>query len=115
LYGYDAPTFVDQIFGESRAPKAKDWIQESQDILRTIKHNLLMAQNKYKVYEDKHRVEHRFDLGDLVYLCLHPYRHSLLKMKGEEKLKPKFYALQYFEAYKRGDIRVRASIGMQNT
>jgi hypothetical protein len=35
LYGYDAPTFVDQIFGDNRAPKAKDWIQESQDILRT--------------------------------------------------------------------------------
>ena len=26
LYGYDALTFVDLVFGESRAPKAKDWI-----------------------------------------------------------------------------------------
>jgi hypothetical protein len=26
LYGYDAPTLVDLVFGESRAPKAKDWI-----------------------------------------------------------------------------------------
>jgi hypothetical protein len=33
LYGYDAPSFVDLAFGESRAPKAKDWLQESQDIL----------------------------------------------------------------------------------
>jgi hypothetical protein len=31
LYGYDAPTLVDLVFGESRAPKAKDWITESQD------------------------------------------------------------------------------------
>ena len=29
LYRYDAPTLVDLVFGESRAPKAKDWIIES--------------------------------------------------------------------------------------
>jgi hypothetical protein len=34
LYGYDAPSFVDLEFGDNRAPKAKDWIQEIQDILR---------------------------------------------------------------------------------
>ena len=27
LYGYDASTFIDHIFGDSRAPKAKDWIE----------------------------------------------------------------------------------------
>jgi hypothetical protein len=29
LYGYNAPSFVDVVFGDNRAPKAKDWIQES--------------------------------------------------------------------------------------
>jgi hypothetical protein len=29
LYGYDAPSFVDLVFGDNRAPKAKDWIKES--------------------------------------------------------------------------------------
>jgi hypothetical protein len=46
LYGYDVATFVDQAFGDSRAPKAKDWVQESQDILRTLKDNLQMAHNQ---------------------------------------------------------------------
>jgi hypothetical protein len=36
LYGYDAPTLVDLVFGESRAPKAKDWIIESQEILKLL-------------------------------------------------------------------------------
>jgi hypothetical protein len=40
LYGYDAPSFVDLAFGERRAPKAKDWLQESRDILRILKENL---------------------------------------------------------------------------
>lgn len=40
LYGYDAPSFVDTTFGNNKDPKAKDWIQESQDILRVLKDNL---------------------------------------------------------------------------
>jgi hypothetical protein len=43
LYGYDAPSFVDLAFRYGRAPKAKDWIQESQDILKTLKDNLQAA------------------------------------------------------------------------
>jgi hypothetical protein len=39
LYGYDAPSFVDLEFGERRAPKAKDWLQENEDILRVLKDN----------------------------------------------------------------------------
>ena len=30
LYGYNASTFIDQIFGDSRAPNTKYWIEESQ-------------------------------------------------------------------------------------
>jgi len=36
LYGYDAPSFVDLAFEERKAPKAKDWLQESQEILRVM-------------------------------------------------------------------------------
>lgn len=32
-----------------------------------------------------------FELGDLVYLCLQPYRQLSLKKSGMEKLKPHFY------------------------
>jgi hypothetical protein len=91
LYGYDATTFVDQAFGDSRAPKAKDWIQETPDILRTLKDNLQTAQNQQKMYVDKHRVERSFEVGDLLYLHFQPYMQSSLKMYRAEKLKPRFY------------------------
>jgi hypothetical protein len=29
LYGYDAPSFVETVFGYSRVPGAKDWVEES--------------------------------------------------------------------------------------
>ena len=43
------------------------------------------------MYADKHRIERSFEVGDLVYLRLQPYRQSSLKKKGAEKLKPRFY------------------------
>jgi hypothetical protein len=43
------------------------------------------------MYVNKHRVERSFEVGDLVYLYLQPYRKSSLKMKGVEKLNPRFY------------------------
>jgi hypothetical protein len=33
LYGYDAPSFVETVFGDSRVLGGKDWVEESQRIL----------------------------------------------------------------------------------
>ena len=73
LYGYDAPTLVDLVFGESRSPKAKDWIIESQEILKLLKENLQTAQNRQNMSADKHRIECSFQVGDLVFSRLQPY------------------------------------------
>ena len=43
------------------------------------------------MYANKHSIEWSFEVGDLVYLRLQPYRQSSLKKKGAEKLKPRFY------------------------
>ena len=86
LYSYDALTFVDLVFGDSRDPKARDWIQENQNILKALKNNLQTAQNQQKLYTERHRIERSFKVGDLVYLRLQPYRQSSLKKKGTEKL-----------------------------
>ena len=72
LYGYEALSFADLAFGDSKAPKAKDWIQDSQDILKILRENLRAAQNQQKPYANKHKVERSFEVGDLVYLRLQP-------------------------------------------
>ena len=48
LYSYEAMTFADVVFGDSRARKAKDWIQDNQDILRALKENMRVAQDQQK-------------------------------------------------------------------
>ena len=50
LYGYDYLSFFDVMFGESKAPRAKEWIQESQDILRALKDHIAIAQNQQNLY-----------------------------------------------------------------
>ena len=82
LYGYDALTFSDMIFGDSRAPKAKDCVEESQEILKLLKDNLQVAQNQQKQYADKNREERTFQVDDLVYLRLQPYKKTSLKING---------------------------------
>ena len=88
LYGYEALSFVDLAFSDNRVPLAQDWLQENQDIMRSLRENLQQAQNQQKIYVDKHRVERQFEIRDMVYLCLQPYRQSSLKQKGAEKLRP---------------------------
>eukprot|EP00253_Pinus_taeda_P013319 PITA_13319 len=62
LYGYHPLSFADVMFGASKAPRAKIWIQESQDILRALKDNMATAQNQQKLYADRGWVERQFEL-----------------------------------------------------
>ena len=40
LYGYEAPTFADLLPQESRVPRAQEFVQQSTDILKTLKENI---------------------------------------------------------------------------
>ena len=91
LYGYDAYTFIDHIFGDIRAPKDKDWIEESQEILKFLRGNLQVAQNQQKHYEDQHIIERQLQENDLVYLRFHAYKQTTIKGKGSKNIKPRLY------------------------
>jgi hypothetical protein len=91
LYIYDPLTFVEIVFGDSIAPMVENWIQQSQDIIRELKDHLQSTQNQQKVQADKHRVELTFEVGDLVYLRLQPYREASIKRNGAENLQPCFF------------------------
>ena len=70
------------IFGNIRAPKAKYWVEESQEILNLLKDNLQVAQNQQKQYADRHREERTFQINDLVYLRL---QHTNLKLLEDKQ------------------------------
>ena len=60
-------------------------------ILRALKDNLVMAQNRMKQQADQGRSECHFVEGDGVFLRLQPYKHTSLKAQHCQKLAPKFY------------------------
>jgi hypothetical protein len=101
LYSNDPLTFVEIVFGDNIAPMDKEWIQEIQYILKELKDHLQRDQNQQKLYADMHKVERTFEVGDLVYLRLQPYRHASIKKNGTENLKPCFY----------GPYRVKRKVG----
>ena len=50
-----------------------------------------MHRTNKKLYADRKRTERSFEVGDLVFFKLQPYKKSTLKRSGAEKLKPRFY------------------------
>jgi len=83
LYGYDALYFTDIVFGESWAQKAKDWILESQDILKALKDNLLTMQNQQKIYADRHQAKR--DILRRRTWCISDYKTVYLEAKRGRK------------------------------
>ena len=59
--------------------------------MKALKDNITKAQNQQKQYADQKRTEQTFDVGDMIYLMLQPYRQSTFKKSGAEKLKPRYY------------------------
>ena len=66
-------------------------LQNHDQILHILQENIHMARNRMKQQVDQHWFERTFQVGDMVFLCLHPYKQSSMKLKGHQKLAPKFY------------------------
>ena len=66
-------------------------VQAVDAVLRILRENLHMARNRMKQQADQHCSERTFEAGDMVFLHLHPYKKSSLKLKGCHKIAPKFY------------------------
>ena len=50
-----------------------------------------MAQNCISQQVDQHRSKHSFEVGDLVFLQIQPYKQTSLKVQGYQKISPNFY------------------------
>jgi hypothetical protein len=62
-----------------------------EDILCTLKENLVMAQNHMKQQVVQGRSKRQFTEGDQVILQLQPYNQNSLKVDHCQKMVPKFY------------------------
>ncbi|XP_071939007.1 uncharacterized protein [Coffea arabica] len=76
-------------------------VQSRLQVIALIKENLAKAQNRMKVFADKHRSERVFQEGDWVFLKLQPYRQQSVAIRRSLKLAAKYY----------GPFQISAKVG----
>jgi hypothetical protein len=91
VYGQKPPSVLSYLPGVSKVQAVDQTLIVREDILCTLKENLVMAQNRMKQHADQGHSEHQFAEGDHVFLRLQPYKKNSLKAYHCQKLAPKFY------------------------
>ena len=91
VYGQPPPMVTPYEPSTTRFANVDRSLAARDRMLTMLKSNLLMAQNRMKTQADKHRSEREFQVGDMVYLRLVPYRLQSLAAHSYHKLLPKFY------------------------
>jgi hypothetical protein len=91
VYGQKPPSVLSYLQGASKVQAVDLTLTAREAILRTLKENLVMAQNRMKQQADQGRSERQFAKGDQVFLRLQPYKKTSLKAEHCQKLAPKFY------------------------
>jgi hypothetical protein len=91
VYGQKPPSILSYLPGVSKVQAVDQTLTVRETILRTLKENLVMAQNCMKQQADQGRSERQFAEGDQGFLRLQPYKQNSLKADHCQKLAPKFY------------------------
>jgi hypothetical protein len=91
VYGHNPPSFLSYLPSSSKVQVVDLTLITQEDILRTLKENLVMAQNHMKQQSDQGHSERQFAEGDQVFLLLQPYNKTSLKAEHCQKLVHKFY------------------------
>jgi hypothetical protein len=91
VYGVPPPSLLTYVPGTSNVQAVDEHLCDRDCLLRELRRNLLIAQNRMKSQADQHRRDVSFDVGDYIYLKLQPYRQSSVAFCSSMKLAPRFF------------------------
>lgn len=91
VYGRDPPPIIKVGHGQTTVGSLEESLLERDFMSDELRINLLRAQQRMKDLADRKRRDEEFNVGDIVYLKLQPYRHKSLARRPFEKLAARFY------------------------
>ncbi|KAI0500465.1 hypothetical protein KFK09_018678 [Dendrobium nobile] len=102
LYGRDPPPLVNYQKGTTPVYLVDQYLEERDRVLEELKEHLLRAQQIMKTRADSHCKNVTFEVGEMVYLKLRPYRQKTVANRRSEKLSPRYY----------GPFEIERKVGM---
>ena len=91
VYGQSAPTHLPYLAGDSKVEAVDRTLQAREAAIRMLKFYLQRAQNRMKQQANKHRTDRQFQVGELVYVKLQPYRQTTIAHRRCLKLFARFF------------------------
>ncbi|GMY29210.1 Transposon Tf2-12 polyprotein [Fagus crenata] len=93
VYGREPPTLLQYVPGTAKVAAVEEELMQRDEVLKGLKDNIKLAQNKMKKrYDLKHR-DKVFEVGSWVYVRLQPYRQISVSLRRNAKLAPRYYGL----------------------
>ena len=91
VYGQPPSLHVPYITGDCSVEDVDRSSKAREECIPMLQFHLTRAQHRMKAQADKHRVDKEFQLGNLVYVKLQPYRQSSVVARVCHKLATKYF------------------------